>query len=75
MQEVHAEPAHPTDHNTSFQHAENFPIVKPLAVMAIKYKRIQDSDDKPTCAFAESMVNEKEVRTFATKMRCFQAWL
>lgn len=43
--------------------------------MAIKYKRIQDSDDKPTCAFAESMVNEKEVRTIATEMRCFQEWL
>lgn len=37
-------PVQPTDHiNTSFHHAENLLIVKPLAVMAIKYKRKQDS--------------------------------
>lgn len=40
--------------NTSSDHAENFLIVKPLAVAAIQYKRMQDLDEKrkTTCAFA-----------------------
>lgn len=46
-------PVQPTDHiNTSLDHAENLLVVKPLAVMAIKYTRMQDFDKQSKTTFA-----------------------